>query len=140
MQLATIDEFYAYHGLALPELDEAQTLALNSLLTRATSRILRLTRFARYAVVAGVPSPAYVREAFRDAVSAQAGAMRRGAEEGLEPSEDWTSISLIGVEFSRKDSAADDGIVVIGGTRYSAEAIDALVAAGLSSVVAHPGA
>jgi hypothetical protein len=141
-QLATIDDYYAYQGVAVPTLDDTLSLALNSLLTRATDRILRIARTARYTVKSdGTIHPATARDAFRRAVAAQAISMRSGGEEGDAGSaEDWTSVGLIGVEFSRQAGAGTTGVTVIGGTRYSSEAIDILVGAGMfSSRVAHPG-
>lgn len=134
-QFATIDDYYAYQGLAVPTLDEAASLSLNSLLTRASDRIIRITRTARFSVDAdGVPTPDSTRDAFRRATSAQAIVMRSGGEEGdAVIGEDFSSVSLIGVQFTRKADTDAAGVVMISGRRYSSEAIDILIGAGLFS-------
>jgi hypothetical protein len=140
-QYATVADYFGYMGQAVPVLDTDATNALNSLLQRASDRIVKLTRTARYSRDAdGNPAPASVRDAFARATAAQAMHMRRAADEGDgSDAEGWDSISLIGVSFARNSGTAAASGTGPGG-RYSLDAIDILAGAGIAStVVAHPG-
>ena len=137
VQFATIAQYRAFQGL--PEREprpsdpdgaaafDAETFRLNALLQRATIPVRRAVRLSRvrYAPT-GLPRDEDVAEVFAQATAAQAVQFDEiGSASGN--GADYTSVSLIGVQFSKATSAAKSNAEA----RVSAEAMDILAAAGL---------
>lgn len=137
VQFATIAQYRAFQGL--PEREprpsdpdgaaafDAETVRLNAQLQRASDRIRVMVRLARVRYAStGIPSDDRVAEAFARATAAQAVQFdETGSASGN--GADFTSVSLIGVQFSKAATAAQTPAQA----RASAEAADILSAAGI---------
>lgn len=137
VQYATIAQYLDFQGLPPRpphpsdqeggDAFDAETRRLNALLQRATVPIQKAVRLARVRYAnTGLPRDTDVAEAFARATAAQAVQF----EETGSPSgngDDFTSVSLIGVQFSKASTAARTQTQ----QRASAEALDILVSAGI---------
>lgn len=137
VQFATIAQFLDFQGLPArtprpsdPEggaAFDAETRRLNALLQRASIPIQKAVRLARVRYEnTGLPRDAAVADAFARATAAQAVQF----EETGSPSgngDDFTNVSLIGVQFSKAGTAAKTQTQ----QRASAEAYDILASAGI---------
>lgn len=137
VQYATIAQYLAFQGEPPREprpsdpdaaaVFDAETVRLNALLQRASDRITTVVRLARVRYAnTGLPRDAAIAEAFARATAAQAVQF----EETGSPSGnggDYTSVSLIGVQFSKGSSAAQTPAQA----RVSSEAYDILSGAGI---------
>lgn len=137
VQFATIAQFLDFQGLPPRgprpsdpdggDAFDAETRRLNALLQRATVPIQRAVRLARVRYAnTGLPRDSDVADAFARATAAQAVQF----EETGSPSgngDDFTSVSLIGVQFSKSQSAVKTQTQ----QRASSEAYDILVASGI---------
>lgn len=105
-QFATIEEFYDFIGVNPP--DGRDDLALNAALRRASNNIRKIVRLARVAYdTNGFPTRSSIREGFAEATSAMLAATGAVDEDGqvdleaLGSGSPWSSVSLIGVSFSK---------------------------------------
>lgn len=138
VQFATIAQYLDFQGL--PPRDprpsdedggvafDEETRRLNALLQRATVPIVKAVRLARFRYDrTGMPKDAAIADAFARATAAQAVQFDEvGSATGNES--DYTSVSLIGVQFSKSTSGASKTQAQ---ARASAEAYDILAAAGI---------
>lgn len=115
-QYATVSDYYEFIGKVQPDpLGDADSLALNALLRRASNDIKGALRLVRMTLDAdGVPTKTSAFEARRDATSATVAAWigPDGEIADADPtgaSAGWDSISLIGVSFSRAQRATGSG-------------------------------
>lgn len=138
VQFATIAQYLDFQGL--PPRDprpsdedggaafDAETRRLNALLQRATVPIQKAVRLGRFRYDrTGLPKDTAVADAFARATAAQAVQFDEvGSATGNES--DYTSVSLIGVQFSKSASGATKTQTQ---ARASAEAYDILAASGI---------
>lgn len=137
VQFATIAQYRTFQGLSPREQRpsdpesaaayDAETVRLNALLQRASDRIRILVRLARVRYAnTGLPRDEAIAETFARATAAQAVQFdETGSASGN--GADYTSVSLIGVQFSKASTAAQTNAQA----RVSAEASDILAAAGI---------
>lgn len=105
-QLATIDQFYAFQGLAVPTtLTDEEKLKLNADLVRASDKVRRILRLAivRWRVSTGLPINTYLAEEIaRATVAQQVWFASNGDASGA--GNDFDSAALNGVSFSKRAS------------------------------------
>lgn len=134
--LATIDDYYAFKGVATPDLDEAAVLKMNADLFRASDRVRGAIRLANYRRADdGLPYVPDQREALTRAVAAEydAVAAAGGDYTGAEPVFD--DVAAIGVQFRRATGSARAWTAL---EALSPEAANILLAAGFySTAVRH---
>lgn len=141
-QFATIAEFYAFIGQAVPTDPAPVALAWNAALQRASNDIRSAVRLARVTYDGDFPASTAIREAFRDATCAHlewAGGSGSGVTDVdfTGRADEFDSVSLIGVQFSRR---VNGGAVSsdLGRGRISPEARAYLLNAGIfSTAVSH---
>ena len=140
-QFAAIEDYYDFRGLPVPTLDADETMAMNAQLKRASDRVLVKLRLARYTLATdGLPENVLQREALVRATCAMLDWLRASglATAGGDASaDDWSTIELIGVKFSKSSTAYN---AKADADQYEEEADQILAgAAFFSGRVAHPG-
>lgn len=108
-QLATIEDFYKARGEVVPELDDADVLALDALLQRASDRIRFVTRMAVYTRDStGRPKNGTVAQEFARATAEQASFWRGtgDADGSVAAGGGYDSVSMDGVSYSKKGTTA----------------------------------
>ncbi len=138
VQYATIDDYFAFHGetrLRALDADEiaaydAETLRLNALLKRASSRVKTAARLGRVHYQAtGIPSSTAIARAFAEATCAQADWFEETGD--LSGAGDrFDSVSLLDVSFARRASSGATGNAA-GASRVAPEANEILQNAGI---------
>lgn len=114
----------------------AEFARISALLVTASADVSRMTRLARLPYLSdGTPKGAKVVDAFRDATVAQVIKFEEdGDSTGF--SDGFDSVSLIGVQFSRRRTPGGQPVE---SSRYSRNAVTALVNAGIfTTAVRHP--
>lgn len=130
--LATVEDWYEFKGLGeVP--DDLDRAPLEAGLARATFRVKRRLRFARYAKGGdGLPVEASKREAITAAVCATYDWMRDNGDGGstLSGAQGWDSVSLIGVSFSKHGRSGGASVQSVDAGMFSPEADVILTGAG----------
>lgn len=141
---ATIEDYYTFRGLVYPPtsgpLTEAEILAADAALARATDAVrgyLRLARFPRR--TDGLPQSETQRDALIRATCAQLEWFEEHGNDFTGAGSQWDSVSLLEVSFSRR-AGSSGATTSAGGSRQAPEAQLILRNAGFFSTrVNHPG-
>lgn len=127
-QFAQISDFYNFIGEELPDLTDAEELALNAKLMRASRSISRAIRtaFIQWDTTTGFPTNTVVAGGLRDATCAQAAWFTDNGDDMSGAGSGFSHVAMAGVVLARNVSSA--GAVSASDSRHAPEVADILAA------------
>lgn len=128
VQFATAEQFFEFQGMSMPpSFSDEERMALDAMLTRASTRIRRATRLAlvRYRND-GIPANGTVAEGYARATVWQAVWWKGQGDDGSGAAGRFDSVSMDGVSYSRSTSAAAAAQTTAADDRISPEAMEEL--------------